>query len=324
MKILVTGANGFVGSHLLEQLLQRHKKKNLFGIVKVNARMRNVKDIVDDINFIEGDITDRVSINKIIKQIKPDQIYHLAALSWVSPSWNMPSAYFNVNANGTINLYESVLDAKIKPKILVSCTPEEFGDVKKNDLPITEQSPIAPVNHYAASKVAQDAISQSYHASYDMKIVRCRAFNHEGPRRDINGAIASFSYQIAKIEAGLQNKQINVGNLSAKRSFTHVKDMARAYELALNKGKSGELYLIGSDMIYTIKEVLEKLISMSSKKGISYKITKDRIRPTELNYLIGDCSKFIKLTKWKYEKNINDILYDTLQYWREFIKNKYY
>lgn len=324
MKILVTGANGFVGSHLLEQLLKKHSKKEIFGLVKVNARMRNVKDLLNDVNFVEGDITDRVSINKIINKIKPDQIYHLAALSWVSPSWNMPTAYFNVNAGGSINLYESVLDSKIKPKILVSCTPEEFGDVKKSDLPITEKSPIAPVNHYAASKVAQDAISQSYFASYGMEIVRCRAFNHEGPRRDINGAIASFSYQIAKIEAGLQGKQISVGNLSAKRSFTHVNDMARAYELALNKGKAGQLYLIGSDMIFTIKEILEKLIKMSTNKGITYKISKDRLRPTELNYLIGDCSKFIKLTKWKYEKNINDILYDTLQYWREFIKNKYY
>ena len=325
MKILVTGSNGFVGSHLLDHLLTKHNKKDIYGLIKVNARMRNVKNIINDINFIEGDITDRVSVQYIIDKIQPDVIYHLAALSWVSPSWNMPMAYLNVNAGGTINLLESVRSSNLDTKILVSCTPEEFGDVNKENLPIKEDTEIAPVNHYAASKVAQDVICQSYFASYKMKIFRCRAFNHEGPRRDINGAIASFSYQIAKIENNLQDNIISVGNLEAKRNFTHIYDMIRAYELVLEKCEPGELYLIGSDIIYTIKEILEKLIKLSTKKNeIKYKISQDKVRPTELRYLIGDCSKFIKKTNWKIEKNINDILNDTLEYWRNFITNKDY
>ena len=325
MKILVTGSNGFVGSHLLDLLLKKHKSKNIFGFIKVNARMRNVKHLINKVNFVEGDITDRVSTDNLIKTIKPDIIYHFAALSWVNPSWNMPAAYFNVNALGTINLFESIRSNNINPKILVSCTPEEFGDVKESELPITENTLIAPVNHYAASKAAQDAICQSYYASYKMRIVRCRAFNHEGPRRDINGAIASFAYQIAKIEKNLQENVIEVGNLNAKRNFTHVIDMVKAYSLAMDKGKEGQLYLIGSDMNYTMKEVLENLIKLSSKnKEISYKIVKSRVRASELNFLIGDCKKFIELTNWKHEKSMNEILQDTLDYWRNFISEKLY
>jgi GDP-4-dehydro-6-deoxy-D-mannose reductase len=323
MKILVTGSNGFAGSHLLDHLLTNNNNK-IYGLVKVNARMRNVKHLVDKVNFVEGDLTDPVSINNLIKLVKPDLIYHLGALSWVSPSWNMPSAYFNVNAIGTINLFEAVRSEQINPKILVSCTPEEFGDVQKEDLPITEKTKLDPVNHYAASKVAQEAICQSYFASYKMKIVRCRAFNHEGPRRDINGAIASFAYQIARIENELQNNIIEVGNLSAQRNFTHVVDMVKAYTLAMDKGKDGELYLISSNMIFTIKQVLEKLISFSKNKKITYKIAQSRVRPTELNYLVADCQKFINLTNWKIEKSMDNILEDTLNYWRSFVKDKLY
>ena len=260
MKILVTGSNGFAGSHLLDCLYENLNNNKIFGLVKVNARMRNVKHLINKINFIEGDLSDPVSMNNLISSVKPDLIYHFGALSWVSPSWKMPGAYFNVNAIGTINLFESIRSANINPKILVTCTPEEFGDVKEENLPITEKTILATVSHYAASKVAQDAVCQSYFASYKMRIVRCRAFNHEGPRRDVNGAIASFGYQIARIENNLQKNIIEVGNLNAKRNFTHVVDMVKAYCLAMEKGKDGELYLISSNMIYTIKEVLEKLM----------------------------------------------------------------
>ena len=286
--------------------------------------MRNVKHLIGKVEFIEGDLTDPVSMDNLIKLIKPDLIYHLGALSWVSPSWKMPNAYFNVNAQGTINLFESVRSTNINPKILVSCTPEEFGDVKKENLPITEETILSPVNHYAASKVAQEAICQSYFASYKMRIVRCRAFNHEGPRRDVNGAIASFSYQIARIENNLQKNVIQVGNLGAKRNFTHVIDMVKAYNLAMEKGKDGELYIISSNMIYTIKEVLEKLIKLSNNKKLTYKVEASRVRPTELNYLVADCKKFINLTNWKYQKTMDDILKDTLEYWRTFVKEKLY
>jgi len=236
----------------------------------------------------------------------------------------MPSAYLQVNAIGTVNLLEAVRRAKLDPRILVSCTPEEFGDVAPENLPITEHSAVAPVNHYAASKVAQDAVCQSYFASYGMQIIRTRAFNHEGPRRDVSGALASFAYQIARIERGRQPPLIEVGNLEARRSFTHVKDMVRAYRLAMQKCTPGELYLIGSENVYTIGEVLQRLIALSTAEGIRHEVVSHRVRPTELRYLIGDCSKFRDLTDWKPEVPFEQMLADILDYWREFLDREMY
>jgi len=323
-RILITGVNGFVGSHLVDRLLQSEPETELFGLKKVNARLRNIKDVLGRITLVEGDLTDPLSMWNLIEQSMPDEIYHLGALSWVGPSWNMPSAYLQVNAIGTVNLLEAVRRARLDPRILVSCTPEEFGDVAPGDLPITEHSAVAPVNHYAASKVAQDAVCRSYFASYGMRIVRTRAFNHEGPRRDINGALASFAYQIARIERGLQPPVVQVGNLEARRSFTHVKDIVRAYQMAMARCTPGELYLIGSQHVYTIRESLERLIALSTAGRIEYEVAAERIRPTELRYLVGDCSKFRNLTGWRPEIPFEGILNDVLDYWREFIDRKMY
>lgn len=327
--ILITGITGFVGSHLADFLLENEKGSKIYGLKKVNGRLRNVKHLISGnkpkITLIEADLTDETSLINALNISKPDQIYHLGALSWVTPSWNMPKAYMEVNAIGTINLFEAIRILKLNPKIFVSCTPEEFGDVPEEKLPITEDTMIHPVNHYAASKVAQDAVCMSYHASYGIKIIRARAFNHEGPRRDITGALASFAYQIARIEHGLQEPVVKVGNLNAKRNFTDVRDMVRAYWLAVNKCTPGELYLIGSDQIYTIKECLEMLISLSTKKDeIKYEVEEGRVRPTELNFLIGDCSKFKKKTGWQPQILFKQTLQDTLDYWREFIDKKMY
>lgn len=322
-KILITGANGFVGSHLLDNLSKDSTTK-IFCLKKVNANMENVKKHLfsKNVDWIDGDLTDYQSIRRLIEISNPDYVFHLAALSWVSPSFYMPSAYMSVNALGTINLFESIISQKINPRIFVSCTPEEFGDVKKNELPITEESRVYPVNHYAASKVAEDAVCMSYFSINKLNIVRMRAFNHEGPRRKTHGAISSFAYQIASIELGLNKSHlIQVGNLSAKRNFTHVLDMIEAYKAAIKFGKSGELYLAGSENIYSIKECLNKLISLSTNKKIKYKIVKSRVRKTELNYLIGSYKKFKKISNWKPKLTIDDILLDTLNYWREYLKH---
>ncbi|NOZ80417.1 MAG: GDP-mannose 4,6-dehydratase [DPANN group archaeon] len=326
MNILITGINGFVGSHLADFLL-KDPENRLFGAVKVNARKRNVRHLInhDRVTWIEYDLTDYQSVQRLLEKSKPDRIYHLGALSWVNYSWDMAAAYMQVNAVGTINLFNAVRNLKLDPHILVSCTPEEFGDVKKEDLPITEKTSIAPVNPYAASKVAQDAICQTYHASYGMKIIRTRAFNHEGPRRDISGALASFAYQIALIEQGKQEPVIRVGNLEAKRNFTDVRDMVQAYHLAMERCTPGELYLIGSEQIYTIKECLEMLIGLSAMKDkIRYETEQARVRPTELNYLIGDSSKFTQKTGWKPTISFQKTLQDILDYWRAFVKSDMY
>jgi len=237
----------------------------------------------------------------------------------------MPVAYMQINGIGTINLFEAMRAVRSKARILISCTPEEYGDVPKELLPITEETRIAPINPYAASKVAQDAVCQTYFASYGFEVIRTRAFNHEGPRRDIQGALASFAYQIARIEKGLQKPIIKVGNLEARRNFTDARDMVEAYHLAMEKGLPGELYLIGSQQIHTIKECLEMLIGLSSMKNkIKYKVDPKRVRPTELKMMVGKFDKFQKLSNWKPVIPFKETLESILDYWREFIEKGYY
>lgn len=322
--VFITGITGFVGSHMADYLL-KNTDYQIFGLKRPNSQLRNIHHVLDKITLIDGDLIDQTSLTNALKISKPDQIYHFGALSWVTPSWDMPSAYMQVNAIGTINLFEAMRAANCQARILISCTPEEYGDVPQDLTPITEETRIQPVNPYAASKVAQDAVCQSYAASYDFHVIRTRAFNHEGPRRDIHGAIASFAHQIAKIEKGLQEPIIKVGNLEATRNFTDVKDMVRAYYLAMEKGVSGELYLIGSQQIYTIKECLEMLIGLSPLKDkIKYEVDPKRVRPTELRILVGKFDKFEKLTGWKPTITFEETLKSILDYWREFVNKNYY
>jgi len=318
-KVLITGITGFVGSHLADYLLKNADYK-IFGLKRINSKLNNIEHILEKITLIDGDLIDQSSLINAIKISKPDYIYHLGALSWVKPSWDMPAAYMYINAIGTINLFEALKNTGYKPKILVSCTPEEYGDVPKDLIPITEETRLAPVNLYAASKTAQDAVCQAYQASYGFKVIRTRAFNHEGPRRDTLGALSSFAYQISRIEEGLQDPIVKVGNLQVRRNFTDVRDMVEAYFLAMEKGIPGELYLIGSDQIFTIKECLEMLIDLSPMRGkIKYQVDPQRVRPTELRLLIGKFDKFEKLTNWKPKITLKQTLESMLMYWRDSI-----
>ncbi len=320
--VLITGITGFAGSHLMDYLLQNTDYK-IFGLKRMNSNLKNIKHALDKIELIDGDLLDETSLIQALKISKPDQIYHLGALSWVTPSWNMPAVYMQTNAIGTINLFEAMRVVDCKARVLTSATPEEFGDVPLDMIPITEKTRIHPINPYAASKAAQDMVCMTYYASYKMDIVRTRAFNHEGPRRNVHGAIASFAYQIACIEAGLQEPVIKVGNLSATRNFTDIRDTVNAYYLAMEKGVSGELYLIGTDQIYTMEELLHKLIEHSPKaKEIKIEVDPKRVRPTELMTFIGDYTKFKKQTNWEIKYKIDETLENVLNYWREEVSHQ--
>lgn len=322
--VLITGITGFAGSHVADYILKTQPHVRLFGAKRPNSRMRNVRHLSREVTWIDADLTDPTSMRTLLEKSRPEEIYHFGALSWVTPSWDMPAAYMEVNAIGTIHLLEALRSTGIKARMLVSCTPEEFGDVKKEDLPITEETPVHPVNPYAASKAAQDMVCITWAASYGQEIIRTRAFNHEGPRRDIHGANASFAYQIASIERGLQEPVIKVGNLDATRNFTDIRDMARAYVMAMQHCTPSELYIIGSDQVYTMKQCLEHLIGLSTRKDIKYEVDPQRVRPTELLYFIADCSKFRKATSWKPEYSFGQTMESVLHYWREFIDTKMY
>lgn len=322
--ILITGVTGFAGSHVADWLLANRLDAVVHGSRRPNARMRNVRHIQDRIHWIDADLIDATSMMVLLEKSCPDEIYHLGALSWVMPSWDMPAAYMQVNAIGTINLFEAMRRTGAKARVLVSCTPEEFGDVPEEKLPITETTKIHPINPYAASKVAQDAVCMSYAASYGFEIIRTRGFNHEGPRRDIHGANASFAYQIARIEAGLQEPVIKTGNLEALRNFTDVRDMARGYILAMEKCRPGELYLIGSDNVHTMRQCLEHLISLSTCKHIRHEIDPARVRLTELRRFVADCSKFRRQTGWRPQFSFDETMRGVLEYWREFVREGLY
>ncbi len=323
-KVLITGITGFAGSHLMDYILE-NTDYEVHGLKRMNSNLRNISHALDRIKLYDGDLLDENSLISILRKVQPDQIYHLGALSWVTPSWDMPAVYMQTNAIGTINLFEAMRVTDCKARVLTSATPEEFGDVPPEMIPITEETRLKPINPYAASKAAQDMVCITYHASYGMDIVRTRAFNHEGPRRYIHGAIASFAYQIARIERGLQEPVIKVGNLSATRNFTDVRDTVRAYFMAMEKGLSGELYVIGTEQIFTMKEVLDKLIKHSAMaEKIRVEVDPARVRPTELMTFIGDYTKFKKATGWERKYDLEDTLENVLNYWRDFIDRGLY
>ncbi|HWO24172.1 MAG TPA: GDP-mannose 4,6-dehydratase [Kofleriaceae bacterium] len=323
-KVLITGITGFAGSHLMDELLAEGGHE-IWGLKRPNARMRNLHHALDRISLVDGDLLDQTSLIAALGRADFTHIYHLGAQSWVGPSWEMPAAYMATNAIGTIHLFEAMRVVGSKARVLISCTPEEYGDVPEAELPITEETRLAPINPYAASKVAQDAVAQTYGASYGFRVIRTRAFNHEGPRRDTHGALASFAHQIARIEAGQAEPIIRVGNLSARRNFTHVRDICRAYRLAMQLGAPGELYLLGSNQAVTIEEALRALIRLSRRPGeITYVVDPARVRPTELRRFEGDYSKFKALTGWEPRISFEEMLISILDYWRDFVARDLY
>ncbi len=319
-KVLITGITGFVGSYLAEYCL-RKKDIELWGFKRYHlSSMKNILPIQEKINWYDCDMMDPKAVAKGIKKIKPDLIFHMASQSFVSPSWDHPTLYMDGNYKMTVNLFEGCLDSNISPKIHIPGSGEEYGEIFEHELPITLDTPLRPVNPYAVSKIAQDLISYVYFRSYDLKVIRTRAFNHEGPRRDKVFGIPWYAYQIAKIEKGLQEPLMKVGHIDDKRNFTHVQDMVHGYWLAVEKCEPGELYLIGSEEeshVCTFREALERLISYSKVSGIKYETDQKYVRPTQVPRLICDTSKFVKETNWKPVISMEDILRSTLEYWRD-------
>lgn len=331
-KVLITGITGFVGSHLADYLLELGNSE-IYGVRRWNlSKNRNIRHILENnrVHFFDCDITDPIGVRELILNIRPDKIFHLAAESFVSPSWFHPSHYMDVNFKGTVNLLDAVKQSGINPRILIAGSGEEYGEIHEDELPITEQTVLRPVNPYAVSKVAQDLIGYVYFKSYGLNVIRTRSFNHEGPRRDRVFGIPWYAYQIASIELGKQTPAIKVGHIEDKRNFTHVRDMVEAYWLAMEKCIPGELYLIGSDEedhIFTFRDAILELINMSEiadKKSIKIVTDSQFARPTAVPFLIGDTSKFRELTGWSPKIEFRQILEDTLNYWREFIKKELY
>ncbi len=316
-KALITGITGFAGSFLAEHLLAIGGYE-VAGTYLTQPSLSNIAQIRDKTRAVQIDLNDGPLVEKIIKEESPEYIFHLAALTAPGESFENPSEFIVNNIAAQINLLEGVRKAKISPRVLIVSSAEVYGNIKTSDLPIDESTPLAPVNPYAVSKVAQDFLGMQYFLSYKMPIVRVRPFNHIGPRQSPNFVVASFAQKIAEIERGNTEPILRVGNLSAKRDFTDVRDIVRGYALLLEKGNAGDVYNIGSGKAYQILDILNNLLSNSRKK-IKVEADKQLIRPIDVPELLCDNSKILKTTGWKPSIPIEKTLRDTLDYWRALI-----
>ena len=315
MRALITGITGFVGSHLAEYLLSL-KEVEVFGIFRWRSRTENIENIRTKITLYECDSKDATSVREVIKKVKPERIYHLAAQSYVPMSWVAPGETLTTNIISEVNLFEAVRTETQNCRIQVAGSSEEYGLALSSEVPIRETNPLRPLSPYGVSKVAQDLLGYQYFKSYDMFIVRTRAFNHTGPRRGDVFATSNFAKQIAEIEKGKKEPVIYVGNLQAVRDFTDVRDTVVAYYLSLEKGEKGEVYNICSGKGYKLQEVLNILLSLS-KKQIEVKTDPKRMRPSDVEFLAGDATKFKNQTGWQPKIPFQKTLSDLLDYWRE-------
>ena len=316
-KALITGINGFIGSHLADYLLKLGYA--VFGTIRKTSKTERIEHIKAKINLIETDLTDAKGIYNILNDTKPDEIYHLASYSNVKRSWENPQEVILSNILGTVNLFEAVRKLNINPCIQVAGSSEEYGLSLKDTSSVTETSPLKPLSPYAVSKVAQDMISFQYSRSHGLKTIVTRGFNHTGPKSDETYVASSFAKQIASIEKSLQKPIMTVGNLEVQRDFSDVRDVVRAYHLLLQKGNWGESYNICSGKVFSIKHVLNTMLSFSD---VNIKIITDKkkLRANDILVMKGSYSKFHKQTGWKPEIPFKKTLKDLLDYWREKIR----
>jgi len=313
-RVLVTGVTGFAGSHLVDYLIAQGGYE-IYGIQRWRSRTENIEHFTDRITVLECDLRDATSTRDTLEKVKPEWIFHLAAQSFVPTSWIAPTESLTTNVLAQVNIFEAVRHMGLRCRIQLACSSEEYGMVFPDEVPIRETNPLRPLSPYAVSKVAQDMLGYQYWMSFKVDAVRTRGFNHEGPRRGPVFVASDFAKQIADIEKGRRAPVLNVGNLEAQRDFTDVRDMVRAYVLALEKCAPGEVYNICSGKAWTIRKVLDFLLG-ETKARIEVRQDPARLRPSDVPILLGDNSKFVKATGWQPTIPFEQTLRDMLEHWR--------
>ncbi|MGD8623494.1 MAG: GDP-mannose 4,6-dehydratase [Anaerolineae bacterium] len=313
MKALITGISGFVGSHLAEYLLENTDWEvagTVFG------PYGNIADLCGTLELYPAELSRLDVMTFVLEQARPDVIFHLAAQPLVSASRRDPWGTLETNIRMQLNVLEGV--ARIDPacRVLVVGSSEEYGLVTPEDLPIDEETPLRPLSPYAISKVGQDLLGLQYHLTHNLHVVRVRPFNHIGPRQRVGFVAPDFASQIVAAELGHRPPSIKVGNLAARRDFSDVRDVVRAYVLLITEGEPGQVYNIGSGESHAIQELLDILLSLS-RVTIEVQRDPDRMRPSEVPDVVCDTGRIRAQTGWQATIPFEQSLKDILEYWRE-------
>src|SRR6266550_307196 len=310
--VLVTGIDGFAGSHLSDLLLRR--RHTVHGTIR-GARPASRAELAPRVRTHQVDLLDRDRVESLVREIQPQWVFHLAALSSPAASWDDPAETIATNAGLEANLLAAVVKQNPMPRVVVVGSADEYGRPLGGARRLDEATPLRPLSPYGVSKVTQDLLALQYHLSHGLAAIRLRPFNHAGPRQAPSFAVASFAQQIARIELGKQPPVLKVGNLEARRDFTDVRDIVRAYLLAAEKGKPGEVYNVGSGTATRLREVVALLLAMTRTK-ISLEVDPARTHAVEAEVYVCDARRFQRLTGWRPKIGMKRMLRDTLDDWR--------
>ena len=312
MRILITGAGGFVGRHLAAHLAAAEPGAALIGTTLQPGE--SVHPAVSESRQI--DLCDYGAVHALLADCRPQSIYHLAAQAFVPRSFEDPWETLENNIRAQLNIIQGCLALDIRPRMLVVSSAEIYGAVPPAQLPMDENAPIRPANPYSVSKVAQDMLGLQYHLSHGLPVMRARPFNHIGPGQNARFVAPAFALQIANIENSGGEAVIYVGNLAAKRDFTDVRDIVRAYHLIATRGTAGEAYNIASGKAHSIQSLLETLLTMTDK-DIAVRVDPQRLRPVDVPEIRGDAGKLQRDTGWRpqltFEETLRDVLADCRQ-----------
>lgn len=306
-KVLIIGINGFVGAHLSNELINNGYKCYGADLSIDNFSNNNIK-------LFKIDILNKEMVSDLLKKIEPDYIVNLAAISSVKLSWKIPQKTFEININGTINILESLKELKLKTRVLLIGSSEQYGKIDYSK-PINEENELNALNPYGISKATQEKIAKMYVEAYGIDIIMARAFNHIGPGQKKGFVVPDFASQLVEIEKGDLDPVIKVGNLSAERDFTDVRDIVIAYRLLLEKGSSGEIYNVGSGETITVQRLLELLVKNCNCKVV-VKTDLEKLRTIETPKIQCDNSKLKNTTGWERKIPVERSLKDIIEYWR--------
>ena len=316
MKILITGINGFVGGHLAEHLVQ-HTNHQVWGIARTGHIA--LPHLAENVTMVAFDMRDTDRLKGVLDDIAPDIIIHLAAQASVAKSFGDAVGTMHDNVIPSVAIMQHVADLKLDPLIIVAGSNEIYGNVATTRMPINEDEPLRPVTPYGVSKAAADMAAYQWFVSHKLRTIRLRLFSHIGPRQSDAYALSAFAAQIARIEAGQQEPILKVGNLSARRDISDVRDVAAAYAALLTHGEAGAAYNVGSGQSHEIGALLEQLVAMSH---VPIRVTVDpaRLRPVDVPDVVCDNRRLGTATGWQPQIPLAITLRDMLDYWRNAIK----